>query len=209
MAVVLGDMRWFREWHPDRSRNQGRRRNRIEAIGHALNGLSRVVMLAWLALGVAACGTTAPATADIATTTFILVRHAEKNTDDERDPSLSDVGVARAASLARLLADVPLTAVYATAFRRTQQTARPVAAGHGIAVTTYDAKTPDDAFASQLHAAHPRGTVLVVGHSNTVPGIVAALSGKAVEPIQDDQFGRIYRITVDADGKAALSQSSY
>jgi broad specificity phosphatase PhoE len=174
-----------------------------------MNRLSRLLFLVFLVVGVAACSTTASTAPADATTTFILVRHAEKGTDDARDPSLNDAGRARAVRLTRLLSDEPLTAVYATAYRRTQQTAQPVADGHGIVVTTYDAKTSDSAFASQLRAAHARGTVLVVGHSNTVPGIVAALSGTAVDAIQDDQFDRTYRISIGPDGKAMLSQNSY
>ena len=157
----------------------------------------------------AACSTTAPTASAGATTTFILVRHAEKGTDDAHDPSLSDTGRVRAGRLARLLSDTPLTAAYATAYRRTRQTAQPAADGHGIAVTTYDAKMPDAAFASQLRAANARGTVLVVGHSNSVPGIAAALSGTAVEAMQDDQFDRIYRVSIGPEGKATLSQRSY
>lgn len=168
-----------------------------------------MLLLASLAVAVAACSTTASTAPAGAATTFILVRHAEKGTDDARDPSLSDTGRARADRLARLLSDAPLMAVYATAYRRTQQTAQPAAHEHGIGVTTYDAKMPDAAFASQLRAAHARGTVLVVGHSNSVPGIVAALSGTAVEAMQDDQFDRIYRVNIGLDGKATLSQRSY
>lgn len=160
-------------------------------------------------MGAAACSTTASTASAGATTTFVLVRHAEKGTDDARDPSLSDAGRARADRLARLLSGAPLTAAYATAYRRTQQTAQPVADGHGIGVTTYDAKMPDATFASQLRATHARGTVLIVGHSNSVPGIVAALSGTAVEAMQDDQFDRIYRVSIGPDGKATLSQRSY
>ena len=168
-----------------------------------------MLLLASVAVGVAACGTTASRAPAAATTSFILVRHAEKGTDDARDPSLSDTGRARADRLAQLLHDQPLTAAYATAYRRTQQTAQPAAFDHGVVVTIYEAKTPEAAFASQLRAAHARGTVLVVGHSNTVPGIAAALSGAAVEAMQDDQFDRIYRVDIRRDGKATLSQRSY
>jgi broad specificity phosphatase PhoE len=181
---------------------------RIAAVG-LMNRLSRLLLLASLTVGVAACSTTASTATAGATTTFILVRHAEKSTDDARDPSLNGAGRARAVRLARLLTDEPLSAVYATAYQRTQQTAQPVANAHGIVVSTYDAKMADSAFASQLRATHARGTVLVVGHSNTVPGIVAALSGTAVDAIQDDQFDRIYRISIGPNGKATLSQSSY
>lgn len=168
-----------------------------------------MLLLASLAASVAGCGTTASAKRADATATFVVVRHAEKGTDDARDPSLNDAGRTRADRLARLLSDAPLTAVYATAYRRTQQTAQPVADGHRIGIMTYDAKISDAVFASQLRAAHARGTILVVGHSNTVPGIVAALSGTAVEAIPDDQFDRIYRVGIDPEGKATLSQRSY
>jgi broad specificity phosphatase PhoE len=157
----------------------------------------------------AACATTAPAEKAGAIATFIVVRHAEKGLDDTRDPSLSAAGTARAQRLAGLLADVPLTAAYATAYRRTRQTAQPAADAHAIAVTAYDAKSPVAAFVSRLRATHAHGTVLVVGHSNTVPGIVAALSGVTVDAMPDEQFGRLYRIDIGVDGKATLSQESY
>jgi hypothetical protein len=51
--------------------------------------------------------------------------------------------------------------------------------------------------------------VLIVGHSNTVPEIVGALSGQNVEPIPDSQFNRLYRVDIGADGVARLTQSEY
>ncbi len=142
-------------------------------------------------------------------TTFVIVRHAEKGEDDARDPSLSETGRQRAQALARLLANAPLTAAYATAYQRTQQTAQPAADSHGIGVMIYDARLPANEFAATLRASHHGGTVLVVGHSNTVPEIVAALSGTVVPAIADDEFDRIYRIDIKADGEATLLQDRY
>ena len=144
-----------------------------------------------------------------ATATFVIVRHAEKSSDDARDPSLSETGKGRAQSLARLLADAPLSAAYATGFRRTQQTARPAAVAHGIEVTIYDAQLPATTFAAQLRAAHAHGTVLVVGHSNTVPEIVSALSGQPVNAMSDDQYDQVYRVRTGADGKTILVLDQY
>ncbi|MDR6842320.1 SixA phosphatase family protein [Pseudoxanthomonas sacheonensis] len=146
---------------------------------------------------------------DADTVTFVVVRHAEKGADDPRDPSLSQVGQARAQRLATLLNDTTVNAVYATAYRRTYQTARPVAENHFLRITTYDAQMPASQFVEQLRRLHKVGTVLVVGHSNTVPDIVGALSGRPVEAIGDDEFDRLYRIRIGADGKAALSQETY
>ena len=140
---------------------------------------------------------------------YIVVRHAEKGTDDARDPSLSETGTARAQSLARLLADVPVDAIYATSYKRTQQTAQPTATARGLAVTTYDAKLPAATFVAQLRAAHIEGAVLVVGHSNTVPEIVSALSGQPVEPMPETAFDRLYRVTIDSNGIATLMQALY
>ena len=143
-------------------------------------------------------------------TTFVIVRHAEKATDDPRDPSLSEAGHARAQALARLLADTPLNAAYATPYRRTQQTAAPAADAHGISVSTYDAAIPAAQFATQLRATHAKGgTVLVVGHSNTVPDIAAALSGQQTDAMPELEFNRLYRIRVTADGNTSLATERY
>lgn len=167
-------------------------------------------ILAWLLLCAFAACSASVARKDVgATTTFVIVRHAEKASDDARDPSLSDAGKTRARNLAHLLADAPLVGAYATGFRRTQQTAQPAADAHGIKITIYDAQLPATALASQLRAAHAHGTVLVVGHSNTVPDIVAALSGQKVDAMSDDQYDLVYRVRTGSDGDVTLTRDRY
>ena len=39
-----------------------------------------------------------------------------------------------------------------------------------------------------------RGTVLIVGHSNTVPDIVAGLGGTRPDPLVHEDFGDIWHI---------------
>ena len=158
-------------------------------------------------LVLSACAHTAPQA--VAGASFVVVRHAEKSVDDPRDPSLTDAGRTRANALAASLADAPLTAVCATTYRRTQQTATPSASARALAVTTYDAKQPAAEFAAQLKRSHASGTVLVVGHSNTVPEIAAALCGCAVEPMSDAEYDRRLRIDIGPDGVAKLSVSRY
>ena len=160
-----------------------------------------------MALALAACAS-APAR-DTDAVTFIVVRHAEKGTDDARNPSLSEAGQARAQRLAALLSKEPVHAAYATAYRRTYQTAQPVAADRSIHITTYNAQLPASQFAEQLRALNKTGTVLVVGHSNTVPDIVGALAGRPIDAISDDEFSRLYRVRIGADGKATLSHETY
>jgi broad specificity phosphatase PhoE len=136
--------------------------------------------------------------------TFVVVRHAEKVDDGSRDPPLSAAGRVRAQALAQRLAHSGLVAVYATPFRRTQQTAQVVATSAGLPVTTYAADAAASEFAATLRARHPHGTVLVVGHSNTVPGIVASLCSCRIAALDETAYDGIYTIRIAPDGKALL-----
>jgi len=165
-------------------------------------------LLAACALALCACSTTTPRTADDAVA-FVVVRHAEKTTDDARDPSLSDAGQARAATLATLLQRRDMVAAYATAFRRTQATASPTALAHGVVVTAYDAAEPAVAFAARLRREHASGTVLVVGHSNTVPGIVSALCACEIAPIDESDYGNLYEVRISGNAAPVLVRQRY
>ena len=145
---------------------------------------------------------------DSATLEVVVVRHAEKLADGG-DPGLSDPGRARAQRLAGLLRASPLVAVYSTDTQRARQTAKPSADGHGLAVTIYDPRVPPAEFVARLEELHPRGTVLVVGHSNTAPAIAAALCRCSVEPMSENEFDRVMRVRFDADGSVQSSAERY
>lgn len=163
--------------------------------------LPRLVALSLIVL-LAACASTRRD--EPTSTTFILVRHAEKGDDDARDPSLSPAGRTRVERLVKRLRDTPLVAVYASATRRAQQTAAPVAAGHQLQVTTYDASMPAAQFADMLRTTHRSGSVLVVGHSNTVPAIAQALCHCEIGPTAESEYGRRITVRVLADGRATV-----
>jgi len=128
-----------------------------------------------------------------------VVRHAERadggagaNTMSSApaDPQLSAAGVARAAKLAETLADAGIRAIYATEFKRTQETASPLAARLHLGVDTI--KSADSAAViASMKAHHPHDVVLVVGHSNTMPAIIKALGGPEVT-IGDNDYGTIF-----------------
>lgn len=160
-----------------------------------------------LAASLAGCATGAPPAAP-APLEFIVVRHAEK-ADASRDPPLSDAGRARARQLAGRLDAAPVVAVYATDYQRTRQTAQPAADAHRLPVTIYDATTPAADIARRLRASHTRGSVLVVGHSNTAPDIAAALCSCTVAPMGDAEYGRYLLIRIAADGRATLEVSRF
>lgn len=136
---------------------------------------------------------------------FIVVRHAEKATDDPRDPSLSEAGQVRAQALAQRLRGTPLQAIYVTEFRRTQQTAAPTAAAHALASTEYSAKANADEFAARLRKQHANGNVLIVGHSNTVPGIAAALCACDVTAMDESEYDRVTLIDIPAGRSPRLT----
>ena len=126
-----------------------------------------------------------------------LVRHAEKTADAE-DPALSDAGKARAQALASLLRDAGIEAVYSTDYRRTRDTAAPLAAQLRLNVTIYDPRQLES-LAADLRR-HGRRT-LVVGHSNTTPELAGLLGGEPGPPIDEhSEYDRLYVVTIGPDG---------
>lgn len=157
--------------------------------------------------------TVEPAPADKAIT-VIVVRHAERDGAVDEDPPLDARGRERAAELARVLADAGVNAIYTTDLRRTRQTARPLAVSIGIAIREVPVDSEDiqrhaHDLAALIRSGHRGGVVVVVGHSNTVPAIVEALSGAAVEPIAHDQYDRLYIVQIPAIGAPRLVRARY
>ena len=135
-------------------------------------------------------------------TTFILVRHAEKATEGGSDPELKPEGVKRAESLTALFEKTDVTAVYSTDFKRTRNTVAPLAAAKGLTLNTYSSmKTAD---LEKLLTAYAGGTIVISGHSNTIPDIANALVGeKKFAQFADADYGNILIISVTTVGKDA------
>ena len=137
--------------------------------------------------------------------TVILVRHAEKDTaQDKNDPPLTELGTKRAEELARLLGHAGVTRLVASEFRRTQATLAPLAAAAGLSVETRPAKELE-ALALELDAA-PAGSVTVVaGHSNTLPALAERLLGTPLKDLAgaqlaDDAYDRLFVLTLGLAG---------
>jgi broad specificity phosphatase PhoE len=147
-------------------------------------------------------------------TTVIVIRHAEKDLSASAvEPPLSQAGEARAALLARMFGDAKvlghLDAIYVSPALRSRLTAAPLAASLGIGVTVAPADDPRGLALRVLHE-HRGGRVLIVGHSDTVPQIVATLSGNPNIPeIGDQEYGTLYIVTVPRIGHAALLRLNY
>src|SRR5260370_35463042 len=81
-------------------------------------------------------------------TTVILVRHAEKIIDpNNADPDLSPAGQARAQELVHMFGDAGINAIYATQYKRTQETVKPLADKLGLATTIVNSKSTADLLA--------------------------------------------------------------
>jgi broad specificity phosphatase PhoE len=109
----------------------------------------------------------------------------------ETDPDLTPQGKVRAEKLAAWFYGRTLKAIYVSDFKRTRQTAAPVAAMLDVPVETYD---PKDTPAIVARARAAGGPVLIVGHSNTVPDIVEQLGGKRPEALKHEDFGDLWTI---------------
>lgn len=142
-------------------------------------------------------------------TTIILVRHAEKNVEpNNTDPDLSPAGQARAQEIVRMFGDAGITAIYATQYKRTQQTVKPLADKLGIPVTQVNSKNSADVI-SQIRSQHSGGVVLVAGHNNTVPEIIHALGGPQMPIIPETEFDNLYIVTIYRVGKVHLLKLKY
>lgn len=143
------------------------------------------------------------------TTTFIVLRHAEK-ADNSKDTNLSAEGLIRADELRKTLAPVDVNAIYSTPFNRTKQTVTPLATGKGIAITEYPANKPYEEFVNELIAAHQGKTVVIVGHSNTVPEILKVLSQNNFNvTINENQFDNLFVVTLTDGQKPTVVTMKY
>ena len=145
---------------------------------------------------------TFPQTAPEPSTTVFLVRHAEKETEGA-DTSLNEAGHKRAKVLASMLADAGITAIYASEFHRTQETAAPLAEKLGIKVTVIPGKDIDGLVA-RVRELKPGGRALIVGHSNTVPAAASRLTGVKAAAMADSDFDRLYVAMFRGTGQGEL-----
>ncbi len=107
------------------------------------------------------------------------------------EPALTEAGRARAESLAALLSDAGITAIFSSEYKRTQETAAPLAKRLGLSVTVVPGKD-SDALLARLRALAPGGRALIVGHSNTIPELTQRLTGVKIAEFGETDFDRLY-----------------
>jgi broad specificity phosphatase PhoE len=124
--------------------------------------------------------------------TVILIRHADvtpgPGDDPDLGPPLNAAGCARARELRHVLADAGVGAIFVTRFLRSRQTAAPLEEKLGI-----DAQEIDDVdeLVEALRALPASAVALVIGHSDTVPAVIAQLGGPPVT-IAPTEFDKLF-----------------
>jgi broad specificity phosphatase PhoE len=139
----------------------------------------------------------------------ILVRHAEKASTPADDPDLSEAGRQRAEQLAALLQGAGITHILTSDRRRTQQTAAPLAQRLGLQPQAI-ATRGGDHIAALLAAVRARqgGALLVVGHSNTVPALLAALGGPRLPDLCEHRYGQLWLLHAASGHLLRLQQGA-
>ena len=127
-----------------------------------------------------------------------VVRHAEQVAEGE-DPPLSEEGRARGRALTTFFRDSGLTAVYTTDLRRSIETGQMVADALGIELTAVHRNSIADQVA-RVRREQPDGRVLIVGHSNTVPAILAQFGYPNDVAIDHDDFSNLFVVVPAPEG---------
>ncbi len=145
-------------------------------------------------------------------TTVILIRHADRDvppvgTPDDPGPSLSDKGIARSKTLVHVLSTAGIQAVYTSHFTHAKMTAKPFLVAHSdLPTVRLDAATE---LKDHILTHHAGQTVLVVGHSNTVPELIKLLGGPSLPIIDDCEFDNLFVLVKHSTAKASVSKLKY
>jgi len=154
-----------------------------------------------------------PAAAPAQRAVFV-VRHAEKASEaNEPSVPLSDSGKARAHRLAAMLKDAGVTAIYSTDYVRTRATAAPLAEMLHLPIRIYAAKDsegrPSAAVLVEALRKEPQAVALVVGHGDTVPGLLSALGVSQKVELGDRDYDNLFLVVPRAPGEPIFLRLRY
>lgn len=142
-------------------------------------------------------------------TTVILVRHAEKKIEpNNADPDLAPEGSARADEIARMFANAGINTIFATQYKRTQQTVRPLSDRIHVPVTLLD-DDQNDELVKRIQTSLRGQTIFIAGHNYSVPVIASALSGESFPMIPESEYDNLFIVTIYRFGKAKVIRLKY
>ncbi len=156
---------------------------------------------------------------DFKPVTVFLVRHAEREDEPRQDPPLKKEGVARSQELAKLLGSAGIKTIITSQFARTKQTAEPLAAKLNLTPISISLRSnpnnprliAEESTTQVVNKILERSgeSVLLVGHSNSVPDVIKMLGGDTVPTIDERQFNNLFIVTVYGKGKAKVVHLKY
>jgi broad specificity phosphatase PhoE len=136
--------------------------------------------------------------------TIILIRHAEKQAT-QPDPALSEAGVTRAASLPASFRNYKPELFYSTNTTRTKQTVAAWAKAMGKDIIIYDAARQQELARALLQMQNK--TIVVVGHSNTIPQLANLLTGTTqFSDMADGEYNKAYIVSVEHGHATAVAK---
>lgn len=144
-------------------------------------------------------------------TVIYFVRHAEKDTSDPKneDPDLTVAGKERATAFRDLLKGQTIDALYATKYRRTQHTLKPLSEERQLQIREYSSND-FQGLRQRILQEHEGGTIVVAGHSNTLLPLVEAFGAKRpVVDILESEYFYLFKVVVDPENRSTVELSRY
>ena len=127
---------------------------------------------------------------------FFLVRHAEKDRSkaENNNPKLNQKGKERSLKWSEVFKNIELDKIYSTNYYRTIETVTPISKKLNLDITLY---SPSKINYKNFISKNIGNKVLVVGHSNTIPGFVNGLiNEKVYDQINDLNNSNLYIVTI-------------
>lgn len=142
--------------------------------------------------------------------TYYLFRHAEKDTFPKSNPVLNNVGYERSYKIADIFRKTKVDRIYSTFYNRTIHTVDSLAAAKGLETTIYTPRKLKD-LSEQIRTDSLNKNCVIVGHSNTIPGMINLLMGKQVitEAIDEMEYNNFYIIDVKEGTEPVLHRLKF
>ena len=129
-------------------------------------------------------------------TTIYLIRHCEKEAGSA-DPELSEKGKLRAENWKNYFDELPIDSFYTTATKRTATTCSIIADSKKKEIQFYN---HNDFSLNEIIKIHQGKTLLIVGHSNTLPNLINTfLEEEFYSLISENEYGSLYIITIQGE----------
>jgi broad specificity phosphatase PhoE len=139
--------------------------------------------------------------------TVLAVRHADIDLPPgSADPDLNAAGRVRAESLAHVVEKSGVSTIFTSEFARTKQTVEPSARELGLVPRLAPAAAT---LAREALAGRFGEVLLIAGHSNTVPMILAALGASSPPVIGEREFDNLFVLTTSSGNDGRLVHLRY